>query len=632
MIVGLSLAPLASAQGRPLARSGRNRLNVASSSSRSYLARLERAQTAAVVQLKRAIPSAQVSRRYQVVLNGLAVELPARRLVDLARLSFVDRLYPSVRFRLALNESPALIGAPALSAATGARGEGVKIAVIDDGVDQSHPFFDSTGYTYPPGYPKGGRRWTTPRVIVARAFPGPGSGRRGRLPVDRDASFHGTHVAGIAAGKSGTTSPGRRTHPPTANLSGVAPRAYIGNYRVFTVPTQVGHVGNTPELVAAFEAAVRDGMDVINLSGGSAETDPPNDALVEATRNAAAAGVVPVIAAGNSRDDFGFGTVGSPGSAPEAITVGAVSNTRVWAGRVGHRCARAGEPQAAPVPRVGLVSRLRELGAGRSDARRRGLDHGLRRAARRPAALRRPEPGSPRLDPPTQLAAQHDRARLPRPLPVDHEGVPRRGLRRRCRDRDGRQPRERGESPATRSRRAERSGLDLDGAYLRDFLVSVGGRASVRFNFNALEAKNGRSGVVTSFSSAGPTAFGHRLKPDVAAPGGEILSSTLPEFAGSPFAPFDGTSMATPHVAGAAALLIQRHPGWSAPQVKSALVSSAGPAWGTRCARPRPRCSSPEAAWSTCSPLTTRRSSPSRLRSPLEISTSTAAPGSARFC
>ena len=90
------------------------------------------------------------------------------------------------------------------------------------------------------------------------------------------------------------------------------------------------------------------------------------------------------------------------------------------------------------------LSRLRELGAGRSDARRRGLDHGLRRAARRPAALRRPEPGSPRLDPPTQLAAQHDRARLPRPLPADHEGVSRSGLRRRGRDRDGRQPRERG--------------------------------------------------------------------------------------------------------------------------------------------------------------------------------------------
>jgi hypothetical protein len=120
---------------------------------------------------------------------------------------------------------------------------------------------------------------------------------------------------------------------------------------------------------------------------------------------------------------------------------------------------------------------------------------------------------------------------------------------------------------------------DLDGAGIQAFLSSVGGRSTARFNFDPLETKTGRSGIVTSFSSAGPTAFEHRLKPDVGAPGGEILSSTLPEFAGAPFAPFDGTSMASPHVAGAAALLLQRHPGWSVRQVKSALVSTAGGAW-----------------------------------------------------
>src|SRR5207237_4981102 len=70
------------------------------------------------------------------------------------------------------------------------------------------------------------------------------------------------------------------------------------------------------------------------------------------------------------------------------------------------------------------------------------------------------------------------------------------------------------------------------------------------------------------------------LKPDVAAPGGQILSSTLPSFTGgSPFAVFDGTSMAAPHVTGAAALLIERHRGWTPQQVKSALISTAGPAW-----------------------------------------------------
>ena len=105
-------------------------------------------------------------------------------------------------------------------------------------------------------------------------------------------SFHGTHVAGIAAGDAGTTAPAGADHPATPGLSGVAPRAWIGNYRVFNAPTPIGHVANTPEIVAAFEAAVADGMDVINFSGGGPETDPANDAMVEAIRNVTAAGVV----------------------------------------------------------------------------------------------------------------------------------------------------------------------------------------------------------------------------------------------------------------------------------------------------------------------------------------------------
>jgi hypothetical protein len=120
---------------------------------------------------------------------------------------------------------------------------------------------------------------------------------------------------------------------------------------------------------------------------------------------------------------------------------------------------------------------------------------------------------------------------------------------------------------------------DVDGAALRAAMGTTG-RIQIRVGRTYEDIATGRSGIVTSFSSAGPTPFGHQLKPDVAAPGGQILSSTLPEFAGSPFAVFDGTSMATPHVTGSAALLVQRHPTWSAQQVKSALMSTAGPAWG----------------------------------------------------
>jgi minor extracellular serine protease Vpr len=580
VIVTLRQEPLAVARGPGLfARGGGQRLELESRSSRRYLASLQRAQAVAVRSLQRAIPSSRVSRRFQVVLNGLTVELPVRRLTTLTKLSFVRRVYPSVRYRLTTNESAALTGAPGLWAQTGARGEGVKIAVVDDGVDQSHPFFAPTGYSYPAGYPKGAARFTSPKVIVARAFPGPGSGRRGRLPLDRRASFHGTHVAGIAAGNSGTASPGGRSHPPVANLTGVAPRAYIGNYRIFNVPTPIGNVANTPEIVAAFEAAVRDGMDVINLSGGSSESDPSTDAMIETTNNVAAAGVLPVIAAGNSRDEFGLGTVGSPGTASEALSVAAVSNTHVFGPNVSVQDPRAPatlqripfavtalEPAFNQWERVDTT--LADVGSivgtnGRPvDRRLCGITH------------------------PNALDSTLPRGSLSGSIALVFRGgcaIVTKALRAQLAGAIG--------MVMVDNRSGEANGIaveltvpggmvsDLDGARLRDFLASVGGRASVRFNFNPLETKTGRSGIVTSFSSAGPTPFEHRLKPDVAAPGGEILSSTLPEFAGSAFAPFDGTSMATPHAAGAAALLIQRHPSWTPRQVKSALVSSAGTAW-----------------------------------------------------
>src|SRR5205823_14819933 len=322
---------LAAAYGRGLAAFGTTRkLDVSTPASRRYVARVAATQRVAAAQLLRAIPQARIGRRFQIVLDGLTVSLPVTRLPRLARLSFVRKIYPSLTYHLATDTSPGVIGADELHALTGARGEGIKIGIVDDGVDPTNPFLRPDSLSYPPGFPRGGKKWTSAKVIVARAFPGPNSGRPGRLAVDRRASFHATHVAGIAAGDSDTCSPGGRDHPPTCGLSGVAPRAWLGNYRVFNVPTPIGHIANTPEIAAAFESAVSDGMDVINFSGGGAETEPANDAMIDVIHNVAAAGVVPVISAGNDRDDFGMGSVGSPGTAPDAITVAAVSNTHVF--------------------------------------------------------------------------------------------------------------------------------------------------------------------------------------------------------------------------------------------------------------------------------------------------------------
>src|SRR5262249_31640373 len=513
VIVALQLPPLAAAYGRTFAAAGTTRkLDVATSSSRRYVARVVAAQRVAAARLLRAIPQARVGRRFQVVLDGLTVSLPYAKLPALTRLSFVRKVYPSMAYHLNTDTSPGVIGADELHALTGARGEGIKIGIVDDGVDSTNPFLAPDGLSYPPGFPKGGRKWTTPKVIVARAFPGPDSGRRGELPIDRQASFHATHVAGIAAGDAGTRSPGGRDRPPTCGLSGVAPRAYIGNYRVFNVPTPIGHIANTPEIAAGFEAAVRDGMDVINFSGGGAETEPANDAMVDVVHNVVLAGVVPVISAGNDRDEFGFGTVGSPGAAPDAITVAVTSNTHVFSPVLAVRAAGApDELTSIPIASAGgarfpgaLTFTPRDI----VDVGTLGVD--------------------PRLCGPDNDPNNPNKTSLPA---GSLAGVIALASRGNCTFM----------SKAARAKRAGADGLvlvdnrpgeangiplqlalpagmisDLDGANLRAFLAGTGGRAPVTISNIITRDETGRSGVITSFSSAGPTEFGHLLKPDIA--------------------------------------------------------------------------------------------------------------------
>jgi minor extracellular serine protease Vpr len=579
VILTLAQPPLA-AYSRTLAgTSSSSRLNTSTLASRAYVAKLRRAQQAAAATLKRAIPEATVLRNYTILLNGMAVELPATELARAAKLSFAHKLYPSYRYTLALDRSPALIGAGTAEAGGGAGGEGMKIAVVDDGVDPTNRFFNPEGYSYPAGYPKGGRKWTTPKVIVARSFVGVGADDKTPLAVDPDASFHGTHVAGIAAGNAGTTAPAGADHPETPGLSGVAPRAQIGNYRVFNVPTPVGHVGNTPEIVAAFEAAVLDGMDVINFSGGGPQTDPASDAIIEAVRNVAAAGVVPVISAGNDRDQYGLGSAGSPGTAPEAISVAAVSNAHVYVPAL--RVTASGAPDVLThIPFVRTAGAATPAAWGSADQQL--VDVGTimgTGGAPVPRDLCGP-PGN--LDGgPSPLPA----GSLTGAIALVSRGTCTFALK------------------ASRVRAAGATGIvlvdnrpgeangvpiqldvpggmiaDLDGSVLRSYLAGRGGRTAIRIGREPQELQTGRSGIVTSFSSGGLTAFGHLLKPDVGAPGGQILSATLKKF-GGPFAVFDGTSMSAPHIAGAAALLLQRHPGWTARQVKSALVSTAATAW-----------------------------------------------------
>jgi subtilisin family serine protease len=393
-------APALSAFGRSLQ----------SAAHADYLRRVDAAQTELARRIVAAVPSAQIRWRYRLVANGFAVVVPDRAVSKLARIPGVDAVWPNVRYHSSRTiGGPEQIGAdklwgPALATA----GNGMKIAVIDDGIDATNPYFNPSGFQYPAGFPKGQTQYATAKVIVQRTFAPPSpSWKYANTPFDPTESFHATHVAGIAAGDHGTVAAGTQ-------ISGVAPNAYLGNYKALTIPTpSFGLDGNSAELAAAVESAVTDGMNVINMSLGEPEVEPSRDLLVVAVEGAAAAGVVPVIAAGNDFSEFGYGSVSSPGNAPSAITVAAVDSHNVIAG----------------------------------------------------------------------------------------------------------------------------------------------------------------------FSSGGPTPMSLQMKPDVAAPGVSILSS-VPASQGT-FGLLSGTSMAAPHVAGAAALLKERHPAWTVAQIKSALEQTGDPARST---------------------------------------------------
>src|SRR5713226_5718907 len=223
----------------------------------------------------------------------------------------------------ALVRSPTLIGAPTLWTAVGGQtnaGAGVKIGIIDTGIDQTHPFLTDNSLTVPAGFPKCDAidsavgtpdtqcNFVSNKVIVAKVF---------ETLTNFDghaAQAHGSHVSGIAAGVANTCAPF-----VGCTLSGIAPKAFLGNYNVFP-----GNVTNasSADIAMAVEAAVADGMDVLNLSLGGTPT--PDDPLVNAVNDAVDAGVVVAIAAGNAGP--APGTVESPGIALKVITVGASTN------------------------------------------------------------------------------------------------------------------------------------------------------------------------------------------------------------------------------------------------------------------------------------------------------------------
>ncbi|HBY63123.1 MAG TPA: hypothetical protein DEH78_25155, partial [Solibacterales bacterium] len=191
-------------------------------------------------------------------------------------------------------------------------GRGVRIGIVDTGIDSTHPGFQSD-LPVPSGFPRGDTAAAAGKIIVARSY-----SLTGTPPTANDVEGHGTSVAFVAAGSP--------TVSPRGEISGAAPQAYLGNYKVFPSPDS-----GAPDalILRAIDDAIADGMDILNLSLGGDVADPPDDdILARALERATAAGIIVVVAVGNAGPDPN--TIGSPATTRSAISVGSLGNGRVF--------------------------------------------------------------------------------------------------------------------------------------------------------------------------------------------------------------------------------------------------------------------------------------------------------------
>ncbi len=300
-------------------------------------AELSQKQDAFETDMRQSIPGFQAGNRFQNVINGMSVLMPAGAIARLRADARVKAVYPIRRYQLHLDTSNPLMNAPAFWTSLGGdsnAGKGVKIADIDTGVDFSNPMFSDSSLSMPAGFPKenDGNHFANSKVIVAKYFQGIIDSTDASLNAGhrtaQDLSGHGSHTASVAAGaRVALSGPGQR--PVT--IEGVAPKAYLGDYRVFA-PNAF-----TDNIIAAIDEAVGDGMDVINMSFGLNNTDGTEPFLFdnagefEAIENAVAAGLVVTVSAGNSgTDDAGNplpDSISSTANVPDVIAVGATTNS-----------------------------------------------------------------------------------------------------------------------------------------------------------------------------------------------------------------------------------------------------------------------------------------------------------------
>jgi minor extracellular serine protease Vpr len=538
---------------------GQERLDLQSDRARDYGAFLQQRQSEFVNQLQARIPGAQVERRLSVTMNGLVIRHAGQ--VDLAEqlrsLPGVKQVFENEFHYLHMDASLPLINAPVVWERLGSQdraGDGMKVAIIDSGIRPEHPMFLSNGHTRPSGLPSDDYCSTVDpsfcndKLALARfyapTFP--------VLPDENisplDFNGHGTHVAGTAVGNPVTAS----FSDIELNISGVAPGATLMIYRAFYQTETSSGTSTSVQLIPALEDAVADGAHVINNSwGGGAGGNPANSPYAAVFAAAEAAGVLMVTSAGNSGP--GARTVGCPACIESGLAVANTQTGRVFGnvvdaagvegiiGQSGNGDFAITAPISGPLMPVFTVSPGNELAcdplpAGSLEGHialvSRGVCAFTTKANNIQAAggiamiLWNNQPGTILMSMPG--------ATLP-----------------------------------------SVSILLDDGVRILEALEASGGVGTGQISETKTINVPAQVDIMAASSSRGPNGDTSFLKPDVAAPGTDILSAYPPP--GGPYNAISGTSMASPHVAGAAALLRQLYPELNAFELKSMLITSANP-------------------------------------------------------
>jgi minor extracellular serine protease Vpr len=537
-------------QGYEKTRVSNGKLNPNSAAAKKYVGYLKTEHSAFAKWLQTNVPSAKITSQYFVTLNAVAVKLNGAAIGKLSNSSEVLAVEYNALYHPDMSESYKLINAQAAWAAAGGRanaGSGVKVGMIDSGIDYRHPFFDPAGFSYPAGFPKcdaadtagGSCKNVSQKVIVAKVFYNKNN------QTDYDAlpiaglGDHGSHTSGTVAGVVGKTATVNGV--AIDDMSGIAPGAWLGNYNVF--PGKVEDA-RSEDILNAVESAVNDGMDVLNLSLGGAYHGN-NDLLAKGLDTAVAAGVVVVASAGN--EGPGAFTVGSPGRARDIITVGASTNDHFVGQPISYTGGTAG----------GAVGEFDSFGAGTFglfDTASDGCASVAAGASGKIALINR---GACTF---SQKVANAKAAGAVGVIVVNNVA---------------------GDPTAM----ATTVGFDddipalmvsnVDGAALR---AAHATSVTIAASFSEFVTPNGD--ILAGFSSQGPTNVDYAIKPDITSVGVNVLSSVACTNGAScggegDWAFFSGTSMSSPHVAGSAAVLRGLHPTWTPAQIKSALVNTA---------------------------------------------------------